>query len=80
MGAVRRTDYRASRYSFILHRKEQTVSADDPRAAAWRSLTDGLVAIGLFEDPTRIGRREAWEAMLRGKSLKISGADVCRIR
>lgn len=64
-GRVVTRDYQGDDDAWILHRKELFVAPDEPRAAAARARTRSLEARGLFRDPSRIGRKRAWEAALR---------------
>jgi hypothetical protein len=41
----------------ILHRKELLLPADHPRRAEYAALTEACEALGLFDEPTRIGYR-----------------------
>jgi DNA phosphorothioation-associated putative methyltransferase len=49
----------------ILHRKELMLAEDHPRRPEYQALTKAAEAIGLFQDPTRIGFRESWLRLVR---------------
>lgn len=57
----------------ILHRKELLLLADDPRREACAALTAAAEAIGLFDEPNRIGYRRQWLALVRQKGYRIDG-------
>ncbi len=57
----------------ILHRKELLLPADHPRRAEFAALTDACEAIGLFDEPTRIGYRRQWLDLVREKGYRIEG-------
>ncbi|WP_296614610.1 hypothetical protein [Sphingomonas sp.] len=62
--SVRYTDYQRSLNPLILHRKELLVADSYPGRERWAELTADLERLGLFRDHNRIGRRNAWLAML----------------
>jgi DNA phosphorothioation-associated putative methyltransferase len=70
----------------VLHRKEEMLSPDDGRTAAFRELTAAAEALGLFDDVASIGHRIAWEERLRRIGVAVEGhhileaADVQRHR
>ncbi len=57
----------------ILHRKELLLPADHPRRAEFAALTEACEAIGLFDEPTRIGHRRQWLDLVREKGYRIVG-------
>jgi len=57
----------------ILHRKELLLSDDHPRRAEYAALTEAAEAIGLFDQPTRIGYQRQWLALVREKGYRITG-------
>jgi hypothetical protein len=57
----------------ILHRKELLLPADHPRRAEYAALTEACEAIGLFDEPTRIGYRRQWEQLVREKGYRVVG-------
>jgi DNA phosphorothioation-associated putative methyltransferase len=59
-GTVVYRDYADSRNPPVLHRKELLLSPDDPRVPEYAALTQTAEALGLFDDPSRIGFREQW--------------------
>jgi DNA phosphorothioation-associated putative methyltransferase len=74
-----RRDYSESANPPILHRKEEFVSRDHPMRPRFARLTKQEVAHGLFEHPTDIGTRRAWEAILHEKGLRIKGHRLLKI-
>lgn len=68
--------YRTYAESFnppILHRKELLLPSDDPRRDFSAALTGMAEAIGLFDEPERIGYRRQWLALVREKGYRIDG-------
>ena len=57
----------------ILHRKELLLPADHPRRAEFAALTEACEAIGLFDEPTRIGYRRQWLDLVREKGYRLAG-------
>lgn len=57
----------------ILHRKELLLLPDDPRREGYAALTDMAEAIGLFEDPKRIGYRRQWLHLIQEKGYRLVG-------
>lgn len=55
----------------ILHRKELLLPATDPRRTAWEALTRQAEALGLFDEPNRIGNARTWL-----KKLEEAGAPI----
>ena len=62
----------------ILHRKETLLAADDERRPKFEKLTKQEERRGLYEDSTRIGRKEGWEEVLQEKGAKLSGHRLVR--
>jgi DNA phosphorothioation-associated putative methyltransferase len=71
-------DYSGYRNPPILHRKETFLSADDPRFAKFARLTRIEEKHGLYEDVSRIGTQEGWNAALKAKGLRLKGHRVTR--
>ena len=63
----------------VLHRKEQLVGPDDAFRGRYETLTRQEERRGLFEDPSRIGRRGEWERLLRRRGLEVRGHRVVRV-
>jgi len=57
----------------ILHRKELMLPADHPRRTEYEALTCAAQAVGLFDEPRRIGYRRQWLALVREQSYRIEG-------
>jgi hypothetical protein len=62
----------------ILHRKEAFLAADHPLHAKFARLTRLEEAKGLYEDTSRIGTRDGWEAVLAAKGLTLRGHRLVR--
>lgn len=75
-GEHARTDFSRSTNPLILHRKEQLVMPDDPRAGRWAEITRKLVERGLFKDNHAIGRQRAWNQRLSQAGLTAFGDEV----
>ena len=60
----------------ILHRKESFVSADHPMKAKFERLTRREEALGLFAEPSLIGTRKRWQALLHARGLRLLGHRV----
>ena len=75
-GELARTDFSRSANPLILHRKEQLVMPDDPRAGCWAETTRKLVERGLFKDSHTIGRQAAWNERLSRAGLAAIGDEV----
>ena len=71
--------YAASFNPPILHRKELLLLPDDPRRQACAALTAEAEAIGLFDEPHRIGHRRQWLALVRDKGYRIDGHQLLPI-
>lgn len=72
-GAVTYRTYANSLNPPILHRKELLLPDDHPRRAEYAALTEAAEAIGLFDQPTRIGYHRQWLALVREKGYRIEG-------
>jgi len=57
----------------ILHRKELLLAPNDPRREVFARLTAELEALGLFQEPRRIGRRREWQQRLAAAGVRIEG-------
>jgi DNA phosphorothioation-associated putative methyltransferase len=76
--ATSRVSYRTYRDSLtppILHRKELLLAEDHPRRAEFQALTTAAEAIGLFQDPTRIGFLDRGCALCKKKATKSSATN-----
>jgi DNA phosphorothioation-associated putative methyltransferase len=63
----------------ILHRKELLLSSDHPRRAEYENLTAAAQALGLFDDPCRIGFKDTWEALVRDRGYRVVGHELVPI-
>jgi len=75
---IRYKDYADSRNPFILHRKEDFVSAHDPEREKYEKLTRQEERWGLYADPSRIGTKEGWEEMLAVRGVIHRGHQLRR--
>ena len=65
--------YEESRNPPILHRKELLLPPDDPRIQEFSSITESAEAIGLFDEPNRIGFREHWYRLIAERGYELVG-------
>ena len=72
--------YRRDRNPPILHRKETFVHPGHPLHARFARLTRIEEGKGLYADPSRIGTREGWNAVLDAKGLRFQGHRLLRTR
>lgn len=72
-GTVVFRDYADSRNPPVLHRKELLLPPDDPRIPAYAALTQTAEALGLFDDPSRIGFREQWLTRIAVQGYALHG-------
>ncbi|WP_413674401.1 DNA phosphorothioation-associated putative methyltransferase [Massilia cellulosiltytica] len=72
-------DYADSRNPPVLHRKELLLSPDDPRIPGYAALTRTAEALGLFDDPSRIGFREQWLARIASRGYALQGDEFIPI-
>jgi len=75
---IRYKDYSDSRNPFILHRKEDFVSAQDPERRKYERLTRQEERWGLYGEPSSIGTREGWNKMLEFRGVRLRGHQVVR--
>lgn len=66
-------DYSRHRNPPILHRKELLLAEDDERRKRFQALTRQEERAGLYENPSSIGREDAWSALLLARGLEIRG-------
>jgi DNA phosphorothioation-associated putative methyltransferase len=78
-GKHTKTDYRSRANPPILHRKEALLPADDPRRPVFAALTKAAEEHGLFAEPTRIGTRLQWAALLAAKGLRVEGQKLVEV-
>jgi len=64
----------------ILHRKEEFLRKDDPLRIKYERLTRQEEGKGLYEQPSEIGTREAWEQLLKKKALQIRGHRLRKVQ
>lgn len=57
----------------ILHRKELLLPPSDPMRERCAALTATAEALGLFDEPKRIGCRRQWHELVREKGYRIEG-------
>ena len=75
---VRIDDYSQRANPPILHRKELFISEDHPRHALFAKLTRREERLGLYDDPSRIGTRQGWEAVLEAHGVIHRGHRVVK--
>ncbi len=68
---VEKRSYQASLNPPILHRKELLLSPNDPRNAQFKELTATAEQLGLFDDTSRIGFKQAWENLISDKGFQL---------
>jgi DNA phosphorothioation-associated putative methyltransferase len=68
---VEKRSYQASLNPPILHRKELLLSPNDTRIATFQELTATAEQLGLFDDTTRIGFKQAWENLIAEKGFQL---------
>lgn len=72
-GSVSYRTYADSFNPPILHRKELLLPPDDPHRKAFAELTAAAEAVGLFDDPKRIGYLRQWEHLIRERGYRVEG-------
>lgn len=77
--AIRFRDFSRSLNPPVLHRKELMLPDGHPEQPRFRSLTRMAEAIGLFDDPVRIGFREQWLELVASKGYSIVGHELVPI-
>ncbi|WP_432740333.1 DNA phosphorothioation-associated putative methyltransferase [Methylobacter sp. G7] len=70
---VEKRSYQASFNPPVLHRKELFLSQNDPHIAQFKELTATAEQLGLFENPIRIGFKQAWENLIAEKGFQLVG-------
>jgi len=68
---VEKRSYQASFNPPILHRKELFLSQNDPHIAQFKELTSTAEQLGLFENPIRIGFKQAWKNLIAEKGFQL---------
>ena len=76
---VRHRTYSNSLNPPILHRKELLLPATHPQREQFEALTKSAEQVGLFDDPHRIGFKQAWETLLTRKGYKVVGHELLPI-
>ena len=77
---VQHRQYSSSRNPPILHRKETFLTTNHPLHAKFARLTRIEEAKGLYADPSRIGTRDGWQAVLDTAGLELRGHRLVRRR
>lgn len=78
-GSVRYRTYENSLNPPILHRKELLIPEDHSQRAVFANLTTAAEQIGLFDDPNRIGFKQAWGTLLEQRGYRLAGHDLVPI-
>lgn len=73
-------DYSGSKNPPVLHRKEHFVDDDYPRRNTFARLTRAEERAHLFDDASRIGRRDGWREALEQAGLELRGHRLLRLR
>jgi len=68
---VRNRTYAESLNPPILHRKELLLPSEHEAIAKFQTLTNTAEALGLFDDPSRIGFRNQWERLIAEKGYRL---------
>lgn len=68
---VEKRSYQTSLNPPILHRKELLLGRDSPNIEQFKQLTETAEQLGLFENPIKIGFKQAWDALIRDKGFQI---------
>jgi hypothetical protein len=68
---VEKRSYQTSLNPPILHRKELLLGRDTPNIEQFKQLTETAEQLGLFENPIKIGFKQAWDALIRDKGFQI---------
>jgi DNA phosphorothioation-associated putative methyltransferase len=76
---VRFRTYENSLNPPILHRKELLLPANHPQREMFEALTSAAEQIGLFDDPCRIGFKQAWDILLAQRGFKVAGHELVPI-
>jgi DNA phosphorothioation-associated putative methyltransferase len=72
-GSIVQTDLRQRANPPILHRKETFLPPNDPRISCYAGLTKQEEEAGLYRDPSRIGLRVQWLALMKRLNLDYEG-------
>ncbi|MGX2041383.1 DNA phosphorothioation-associated putative methyltransferase [Methylocaldum sp. MU1018] len=78
-GTFRFRTYDGSLNPPILHRKELLLARAHPKYAEFAALTAAAEEIGLFDDTSRIGFQQAWQALLGQKGYRVVGHQLLPI-
>ena len=73
------TDFSLRANPPILHRKELLLRWDDARRPKFAGLTKAAEDYGLFANPSKIGTRQRWLALLTSKGLHVVGQNILPI-
>lgn len=71
--------YESSLNPPILHRKELLLPKEHAMQPVYQALTESAEQIGLFDDPNRIGFKQAWEALINQRGYKVAGHELVPI-
>jgi len=69
---VEKRSYKTSSNPPILHRKELLLSSNVPHIEQFKQLTETAEQLGLFENPIKIGFKQAWYELIREKGFQIT--------
>jgi DNA phosphorothioation-associated putative methyltransferase len=68
---VEKRSYQTSLNPPILHRKELLLGRDTPNIEQFKQLTETAQQLGLFDNPIKIGFKQAWDTLIRDKGFQI---------
>ncbi len=68
---VDKRNYQSSLNPPILHRKELLLNEQHPRIAEYRQLTATAEQLGLFDNPVKIGFKQAWENLIKDQGFRL---------
>jgi DNA phosphorothioation-associated putative methyltransferase len=69
--SIRNRSYADSLNPPILHRKELLLPPEHKEIPKFQALTQAAEAIGLFDDPSKIGFRKQWERLITEKGYRL---------
>jgi DNA phosphorothioation-associated putative methyltransferase len=77
-GELNKREYSKLGSQPVLHRKELLLPTNHQRLDEFATLTEVAEQLGLFDDPSRIGRYEYWSTLLNDKGISIVGHSLRR--
>jgi len=71
LGVIRYRDLSLSSNPPILHRKELLLAEDHSQISVFEAVTERAEAIGLFDEPHKIGLKLSWNRLLEAKGYEV---------